>query len=309
MRNVKKAAAIFGGIAALSVFAASAITAFAFEAVKLEERQDQLTAGKLNIVADEVYADAGETVSYTVWIANNSGYAELGLKLYYDAALTAVEEKTYYADLKTGKAATGLMTSDKLNVEKHLIGFSTLGNTNNETDGELYTVKFVVPDNAAVGTTYPITLAVDMLHDNRTDPVEYTTVNGWIKIREPETTTTVTTTTAPAIVVTTTNATTVTSVITTTSGSSVTTTATTSFGTDITTSISTKKTDRDPTAEVTTSAKQGGNSGGSSSGGSSSGGSSSTGGVKTGDPGMGAALAALTLAGLSAVIVGRKKEH
>ena len=54
MSYKKKAAAALCAAAAIVMAAASAVTAFAFETVKMDARKDEIVAGKINIVADQV---------------------------------------------------------------------------------------------------------------------------------------------------------------------------------------------------------------------------------------------------------------
>lgn len=323
MRNRKNAASILGGAAALMLLAASAFSVFAYDSVDMEDRKDELTDGIVNIVADEVYAAAGETVSFSVLVYNNTGYAGSGIGLTYDGALTVVMDAKKKAEVKSGAGADGLVLSDNLNLEKHIVAVGTMGDADCMDDGIIFTVQFIVPEDAAVNTKYPMTLNITQFVDYRTDPVDYTSVNGWIQVRPKETTTSTTATTAATTVTTTatTQATTrvtqtttqTTARVTTTSatsaatGSAPTTTSTTvSFESGIVTSVSTVKTSRDPMQEVTTSHRDGnnGNSGNQNNAGSNVKADS----VKTGDAGVGAAMAAFVLAGVSAVVFGRRKK-
>lgn len=324
MRKGKNAAAILGGAAAIMLFAASALSVFAFDSIKLEDRKDELTDGIINIVADEVYAAAGETVTFGVMVYNNTGYAGSGIALNYDSALTVVTDQTEKADVKIGAGADGLVMTDDLNLEKHIVGVSTMGDADCEDDGIIFTVQFRVPEDAAIGTKYPMTLNITKFLDYRTDPVDYISVDGWIQVRPKETTTATTT----AVTTATTAATTATTAETTQATTRVTqttqvttrettkpvttsttasaesmTSTTTSFEAGIVTSVSTKKTDRDPTQEATTPPR-GGNNGNQSNTGTNTKADS----VKTGDAGAGAAMAAFVLAGVSAVIFGRRKK-
>lgn len=318
MRNRKNTAAILGGVAALIVFAVGAISAYAFESVPMEEREAELTAGRINIVADEVYAEAGETVSFNIMIVNNTGYAGCGVALNYDSALTPILDQSGNADLTVGPGTEGLLTHDDINLEKCLVGMSIMGDTNCTEDGAMFTVQFTVPADAPVNTVYPMKTIVSSVLNAQTNPIAYAVVDGWIRVRPAQTTTTVTTvTTATTATTTTTTAETTLATSTTVSATTVTSTVdttttsiTTFFGTDISTSISTKKTDRDPTAEVTTSRHAGNNGGnnGNHQNNGNAGSNTKAESVRTGDPGIGTAIAAFLLAGVSAVMFGRKKK-
>ena len=319
MRALKKVIAFVGSAAAAISLAASAMTAFAFQPVDLDDRASELKSGITNIIADEVYAEPGETVSYRVMIQNNKGYGPSGIALNYDAALTPVlEANGVKPALKWGDGSYGLTKSYSINKEKHLLGIGTTGTDNCEKDGVIYTAQFVVPADAKENTVYPMTLTIDKFLDAATDPVANNPVNGWIRVRKPVEETTVSTTKA------TTTTTTLTTV--TTSKSSVSTEPTTSksvtnpttvsstvttvtkIETDVSTVSNTSKTDRqDPNkSEPTTASRQGGVTATTKKATTSS---STTTATKTGDAGVGIAVTALLLSGTVAAVCKRKKEH
>ncbi len=319
MRALKKVIAFVGSAAAAISLAASAMTAFAFQPVDLDDRASELKSGITNIIADEVYAEPGETVSYRVMIQNNKGYGPSGIALNYDAALTPVlEANGVKPALKWGDGSYGLTKSYSINKEKHLLGIGTTGTDNCEKDGVIYTAQFVVPADAKENTVYPMTLTIDKFLDAATDPVANNPVNGWIRVRKPVEETTVSTTKATT---TTTTLTTVTTVS--TSKSSVSTEPTTSksvtnpttvsstvtkIETDVSTVSNTSKTDRqDPNkSEPTTASRQGGVTATTKKATTSS---STTTATKTGDAGVGIAVTALLLSGTVAAVCKRKKEH
>lgn len=322
MRALKKVIAFVGSAAAAISLAASAMTAFAFQPVDLDDRASELKSGITNIIADEVYAEPGETVSYRVMIQNNKGYGPSGIALNYDAALTPVlEANGVKPALKWGDGSYGLTKSYSINQEKHLLGIGTSGTDNCEKDGVIYTAQFVVPADAKENTVYPMTLTIDKFLDAATDPVANNPVNGWIRVRKPVEETTVSTTKATT---TTTTLTTVTTVS--TSKSSVSTEPTTSksvtnpttvsstvttvtkIETDVSTVSNTSKTDRqDPNkSEPTTASRQGGVTATTKKATTSS---STTTATKTGDAGVGIAVTALLLSGTVAAVCKRKKEH
>lgn len=324
MRALKKVIAFVGSAAAAISLAASAMTAFAFQPVDLDDRASELKSGITNIIADEVYAEPGETVSYRVMIQNNKGYGPSGIALTYDAALTPVlEANGVKPALKWGDGSYGLTKSYSINQEKHLLGIGTTGTDNCEKDGVIYTAQFVVPADAKENTVYPMTLTIDKFLDAATDPVANNPVNGWIRVRKPVEETTVSTTKATTTT-TTTTLTTVTTVS--TSKSSVSTEPTTSksvtnpttvsstvttvtkIETDVSTVSNTSKTDRqDPNkSEPTTASRQGGVTATTKKAATTS---STTTATKTGDAGVGIAVTALLLSGTVAAVCKRKKEH
>ncbi len=305
MKTLRKAAAIFGSAAALIAFSAGAMHAFAFEQVDLRDRTEEIKSGVTNLVADEVYAEAGETVSYRVSVTNNAGYANCGFALNFDPKLGVVKEENGKPELKAGDGSYGLTNSYSVNDEKSIIGFATMGTDNCTKNEAIYTVKFIVPDQAKEGDTYPLTLTVEKFLDSKTKPVEYNTVAGWIKVRAVTTTAATTTQTEKATTTTSTTAKEVTESNTKPSEGTTTvqTTVTTDITTDISTVSNTSKTNRNQD-DVTTASRPTG----TTATGKSQASSSTTTSVKTGDTGVGVALAALMLAGATAFVCKRKKE-
>ena len=313
MNYKKKAAAILCSAAAVVMAAASAVTAFAFETVKIEDRKDQIESGKINVIADEVYAASGEQVSYSVYLKENSGYSSIGVRLYYDPQLVPVTISENQAEVTPGDAVTGMGIDHTLNKPLNMIAVAFLSDNNKKTEGTLFTVKFDVPKDAVPGTKYPLTMAIDKLYDSEFNKLEGTTVDGWIQIQAETTTAPAAPTTTVATVVTSATVPKTpdeTTLAPKTDAPTVGTTATaateitTNPDSDVSTVSSTKKTDRDPTKNVTTSGDGKKNDNGKKSGTDTA----KTDGVKTGDTGIAVAIAALLLAGSSAVIFGRKKK-
>ncbi len=312
MRALKKVIAIVSSMTAAVGLAASAVSVLAFKQVDLGDRASELKNGVTNIIADEVYAEPGETVSFRVMLKNNTGYAPSGISLTYDSALTPVlTEDGKKPDLTWGDASYGLTKGGSINFDKHLIGYASSGTDNCERDGAIYTAKFVVPEDAREGTVYPLTLNVDKFLDAKTDPVAYNAVNGWIRIQLPA----ATTTTATSVTTVTTSKTMVSSEPTTSKSESTkisssttpTATVTTSIQTDVSTVSNTSKTDRqDPGSEPTTASRDNSVTQTTKKPASSS---TTTTATKTGDAGVGVAVAGLMLAGAAAMICKQKKEH
>lgn len=310
MKALKKALAIFCSTAVISV-AANAISALAFDPVDLEDRASDLKSGVINLVADEVYAEPGETVSYRLMIENNTGYAPFGIGLNYDSALTPVLQDNGKPVIEFGDGSDGLMRSYSVNLEKYLIAYSSMGTIDCKNDGVIYTVQFKVPADAKEDTVYPITLDVDRLTNAKTEDLDNYVVNGWIRIKTEEvTTTTVTTTEAPITSTISTDQTTSTvssSNTTSTSVSSVATeSVTTTVETDASTVSNTSKTDRDDpsSSEPTTESRPGGTTATTKKPTSTS----TTTASKTGDAGVGIAVAALALSGAVAMLCNQKKK-
>lgn len=318
MRALKKAIAIVCSTAAVFGFTATALNAMAFESVDLDDRSSELKSGVLNLIADEVYAEPGETVSFRVMVKENSGYAPSGLRLFYDSALKPVlNEEGTKPVIEWGEGSYGLTRSYTVNLEKNLIAYSSMGTENCTYDGVIYTVQFQVPADAKTGTKYPLSLEVDKLENSRTVPLDHNTVDGWIRIKDAETTAPVTTTTSDSVT-TTTSTTTVSQSLDTTTGTKPTetssettttppvTTTLSQIETDVTTASNTKKTERqDPNSSVATTASRAG----TTSTAKNAGHSTTTTATKTGDAGVGIAAAALVLSASVAVCSKRKKEH
>lgn len=314
MFSLKKTSALLCSAAALAVFGAAAFSANAFDTVDLDDRASELTAGKVNVVADQVYAEPGETVDFRVMLSGNTGYADCGIGLVYDPQLTLKLAEDGEPDLKTGDAARGLRTEYTLNDQKNRIAFSSMGQSNNKDSGMLYTVQFKVPEDARENDEYALTVDIVHLLDKDTAAVASAAVNGWIKVRVPvvtttaapvpATTTVITTTTAPVTeppvvtTVTTPEPVIVTTPDTTPAPPDTTpepVTVTTPDTTEPVTEPITKKTTRDinPNNQATTA--QGGTK-------------PAVQGVKTGDVGSGAAAAGLLLAVTTAALVAPKRK-
>ncbi|MCQ2408625.1 MAG: cohesin domain-containing protein [Oscillospiraceae bacterium] len=326
MGTLKKTAAIICSAATLA-FAGLSATVFAYDTVKLENRAEELNSGKMMYVADEVYAAAGETVDYTVYVQNNDGYTSGGIAMYYDPALEVVMADSIKAYCVKGSGAEGLAATHSLNKEANIFGFSVMGTEDCKFDGKVYTIRFTVPADAQPGSTYPIKLEVVEMLNRKGTLVDCTTVAGWIKVPDviaatTSTTNIVLTTTAAPTVSTSTVISTTTAVppipentTTTTTASpvqpdgSTTTTAAQILGTT-TTTVSERHTERitDDTKhnagddEQTTASR---NNGGSNSTTPTPG--KKTEATKTGDSGVAVAFAALMIAGVSAVVCRRKK--
>lgn len=335
MGTLKKTAAIICSVAALAFAGVSAYSVYAYETVKLEDRAEELTADKIMYVADEVYAQAGETVDYSVYVQKNAGYTTGGITMYYDSRLKVVMADEIKAYCVKGFGAEGLSMTHSLNEKASIFGFSTMGTQNCTYDGKVYTIRFTVPDDAVPGSTYPIRLETVEMLNAKSELIDCTTVAGWIKVPDVTTTTTSvtvtsTTTATDRITTTTTDITTVSSTTTTAEpipGSSTTTTAAPNPGSSTTTTsapipgsgstTTTSQTERhtekitddtkhnpgdqeQTTANRTTAKPANGNSSGTSAG-------SKTDATKTGDSGVAVAAAALMVAGASAFVFRRKK--
>ena len=279
-----KVAAVACSVATLGMLG---IAASAQTDTELADRDD-IVAGKTNIVAGIVKAEAGETVKFPVYVANNTGYAATGIRLIYDQALSPVLKADGKLTTKKGDAGDDIMPTFSHNPDERIIGLGTMGTELEEDSGVMFTVEITVPADAKSGAKYPMNIEVDRWLDQDANAVEYTSLNGYIYVGEiaDTTTTTETTTTAEVTTTTVSEATTTVSEETTTSVSDDTTTTT------VTTATTTK-----PGAVVSTTSttKKGGTS-------------SNTTASKTGDAGVGVAVAGLLLAAGTAVVATKKKK-
>lgn len=323
MRTIKKAIAVLSSVAAAAVVTAGALSAFAFDPVDLKDRASEMKSG-LNLIADEVYAEPGETVLYNVYIQNNTGYAASGIGLVYDQALSPViKESNDRPDLTYGDGSYMLSKSADYSAAEHRIGVGTMGDEDCTRDGIVFTAKFVVPADAKENDEYKLTLDIDKFLNEKTDKVDYSTVDGWIRIRKKAVTTTATSvtttvttsdTTSVTVPTTTTAPVTVPTVITSsetvpTTSSAQPTTVTTTITTDVSTVSNTSKTDRDDPgkSEPTTASRQNNGGAQTTKAPASSTTTTKTTATKTGDAGVGVAAAALMLSAATAVTFKRKK--
>ena len=286
---------IFAKVAAVACSVATlgalGIAASAQKNTEVADRKD-LVDGKTNIIAGIVEAEAGETVKFPVYIANNSkdGFAATGLRLFYDEKLTPVLKEDGKPKTAKGEACDAVVSKFSHNAEKHIIGLGTMGDDPETDNGLMYTVEITVPEDAKAGDKFPMTLEVDKWLDAKTNAIEYATVNGYIFLKDDDTGVT-TTTTSDTTTTTTTSSSSATTTTTTVSSSATTTTTTVSSDGSTTTTTGTTK---GANVVQTTTAKPGT--------------TSNTTATKTGDAGVGVAVAGLLLAAGTAVVAKKKKD-
>ncbi|MCR4759519.1 MAG: hypothetical protein K5705_04520 [Oscillospiraceae bacterium] len=297
---LSKVAAIACGVASVAVLTVTATAAKTVLEVN-KTNYPEIKDGQLNFVATRVTVDEadvkaaadGYVISYSVEIANNTGYASAGVAVVYDSKLTPVMngENVKY---EKGDAGSGIGVV-KENLSKHLVGCGASTMENVTANGKYITIDFKLPKDAKAGDKYPMTWDIDSVIDANDEDVTWNEVDGYIEIvKDPTPTTTVITTTTPAPTTSTTVPTTTVTVPTTSKpvDTIVTTTITTTTG--ATGSRTTNTTASNTTAKATTTkAANGGNN---------------TNSTKTGDAGAGVAAAALLLAAGTAVAAGKKKK-
>ena len=269
--------------------------------------ESKLTAGKVNIVAGVVKAEAGETVEFPVYVYNNKapGFAATGIQLYHDKDLTPVIKANGLPDGKLKEVALDpiLSPSWDYNADELLIALGTMGQEATVGNGVFFTAKVVVPEKPTKDH-FPMKLGVDKFLDADTNKVDYVTVDGEIYIETTPTTTAPapTTTTAPAPTTTTAPAPTTTTAPAPTTTTAPAPTTTTSAPAPGTTSDGGTTTTAKPGAVTTTKAPAAVTT-------TKAGTSSSTSATKTGDAGVGVAVAGLLLAAGTAVVATKKKKE
>ncbi len=337
----KKTVAAVCSAATLVTIGVTAMMANAQETLDPAEREG-LSTSVTNIIADQVYAEPGEKVTYAINIQNNQGYSGSGFTINYDERLTPdIKEGTEDTPVtKKGPASDDLLPSTSLNLKLNIFACSTAGSTDlDEDDGIYIRTNFTVPADAKPGDTFPMVLTVSKFIDTHNDPIEFKAFDGWIKIKAADTTTTTTettttttetttsttettTTTTETTTTTTETTTTTTETTTSTTETTTTTTETTTTSTDTTsdTTTTTTETTKAPitdtsstTTETTTNSTDTNTETTDTTSTTASSNKVTPGtdapGVKTGDAGVGAAVAGLLLASAAAVAVAAKKKE
>ena len=139
------------------------------------------------LAAGRYECKAGDIIDFPVYLYNNTGYANAGIRFVYDAALTPL---IYAGDnsvrgnspLKAGVAVDSLTPYGIWNPEYFNVSIGT-SSWENETDsGLMLTIRLQVPSDAEPGTVYPMKIEVDKLLDRDSQIVSYSVSDGWIHI-------------------------------------------------------------------------------------------------------------------------------
>lgn len=184
-KMIRTAAALACSLMTLS---ALGITASAQTPVPADpdiESMMNLVEGKTNIIAGTVEAAPGETVTYPVYIANNSepGFTATGIRLFYDAALSPCTDANGKLIVNENcTASDALYKSFALHADSNLIGFGSMGLAGETDNGLLYTVEIQVPADAQPGDVYEMNLDVDKFLDVNVNPLEYVAIDGSITV-------------------------------------------------------------------------------------------------------------------------------
>ena len=173
------------------------------------DRRSEATEGLTSIIANQIYAEPGETVYYGINVYQNTGFSASGFLLQYDSRLEPVMNQHGTVEKRNGDL--GAIVLSVINPKMNQIAFGTESSEQLPKDGEICSFAFKVPNYAKAGDIFTMRLTVDECVDYKTNAVPYTVLNGWIMIPKETTTTTRTvTTTAKTTLTTTTIATTTT---------------------------------------------------------------------------------------------------
>ena len=122
-------------------------------------------AGTLTIAGTQVEVSADDPagmkgIAITMSIENNPNYATSGIGIRYDERLTPVLNEDGSLKYETGSAVAGALTVVELDDSQSLIGWGSVSYTNIKGDGDMLTVWFDLPDDAAAGDVYDIVFEV-----------------------------------------------------------------------------------------------------------------------------------------------------
>ena len=95
----------------LAVLEAAALLILGVNQVDQPLPEDEIQSGKLNIIAGQVYAEPGETVSFPVYLAENPGYTTGLFRVIYDERLIVNLKPDGALEAKIGPAGDSLSTT------------------------------------------------------------------------------------------------------------------------------------------------------------------------------------------------------
>ncbi|MBQ3856988.1 MAG: hypothetical protein II762_09905 [Ruminococcus sp.] len=139
------------------------------------------------IIADKVSADPGEQVEFTVKLNKNPGHKGYGAKLDYDPALEIVPRGYDSGMISYGPATGEADNIFSLNKEDGILTlFSSFTGEGGVADqaGELFSVKFNIPENADPGY-YPVFISGAYTSSANIEK-NYNPVHGWIHVKGDE---------------------------------------------------------------------------------------------------------------------------
>ncbi len=153
-------------------------------AAKTTAAEEQKIGSKTTIgIQQKVKAKAGEqAVPVTLHLWNNPGFMGMGMRLDYDPALKPKTEDGDVCTNLVGEAAENMLTTCLVDESQHLIAFATMASKPETIDGDLVTVYFDIPADAASGTEYPLLVEVVDFADGDKQPVKVTSLSSAIVV-------------------------------------------------------------------------------------------------------------------------------
>lgn len=168
---------------AMFLFAALQSAALAFSSIfSVQEPDEKLQNGQMNIIADRICAEPGETVAYSVRMAENPGYASASFRLVTDERLTVALKSGNKPIVKLGDACDSLTAALHYSTEKHSVGIGTMGSENETDNGIIFVIEVTVPNDAKPGDIFPMTLDCKKISNKDETLLSCHQIDGYIRI-------------------------------------------------------------------------------------------------------------------------------
>ena len=184
---IRKAAAFACSITVLSALGISASAQISAPADTDVNIVTDVNDSAVNVIAGNIEAAPGETVSFPVYIANNTaeGFAATGLRLNYDSRLTPCtnEDGSLVAD-ENCVAGDALNMVFGLNADQNCIGIGTMGSQAETDNGLFCTIDFTIPADAQEGDVYAMDLEVSTFTDAKLNAIVCEAIGGSITVTE-----------------------------------------------------------------------------------------------------------------------------
>ena len=148
---------------------------------------DALHSSKLeNIIAGGRFeCNAGDEIDFPFFIHNNTGFAGGGMCVQLDSALTLIKTTDSSGDEIIGrKGAVGekFMSKFSYGSVKNIIGWGAINSKSVRDNGDLFTIRVKVPEDALPGTVYPVKILVDKWVDLDRQSIPVNIYDGWIHV-------------------------------------------------------------------------------------------------------------------------------
>lgn len=151
---------------------------------------DLVIGSELTVGIGPMTASPGQkSVPVSVKMWNNPGFSSGGFKLGFDPALTPIANGNVSmvsgipeAQMDTGEAVAGFLTSCLIGEEAHIIAFGCMSMEPSTSDGVIFTCYFDIPEDAPIGTEYQFTCEIDSLNDEASQPLTAQTADGILRI-------------------------------------------------------------------------------------------------------------------------------